>query len=158
MRTTLIRAAWVIVLALGWVAGRAQGRPEPQFVLERVVSTRSPDLVELRGQQTERLVSVCNGHDRACFLQHFSDTRRQIAVLHASSDSSSPPVAYLHAVLKVAGEGYAGLTFGLELELATSREQFVSWFDEIDWQYATFVHGVRTRGDWLQLLLGNLFR
>jgi hypothetical protein len=63
MRWTLVRAGWVIALvALGWVAGRAQDRPEPQFVLNveapqgwtKVVCVRGCELVAERSSTTAK--------------------------------------------------------------------------------------------------------
>ena len=57
MKGTLVRAGWVLALvALGWVAGRAQDRPEPQFVLNveapqgwtKVICVRGCELVAER--------------------------------------------------------------------------------------------------------------
>jgi hypothetical protein len=75
MRTTLIRAGWVVALvALGWIGGRAQDRPEPQFVLDveapqgwtKIVCVRGCELVAARSatsaKRTPEFTYGCGVH------------------------------------------------------------------------------------------------
>jgi hypothetical protein len=104
------------------------------------------------GAETERLLGICKFHVAECFARHFSVKRLVVASVHSSPDANSPVVAYVYAVLKLPGDQHGGLTVGLDVELAASPGQFVTWMETVgDWGYGIFVSGVRPRGQWVQI-------
>ena len=132
---------------------RSTAPPGPADRLFIAVFRLGSELDKLAQEETNRLLGVCKNYGSVCFSQHFSAIRRSVAVLHASASSASPVMGYVHAVLKVSGEQFGGLTIGLDVELAAKPGQFETWMSTVgDWFYGTYVAGVRPHGNWLQLV------
>ncbi len=102
--------------------------------------------------ETNRLLQICNAYGSACFSGHFSPVRRPVARLYSLPDSTGPVVGNIHAVLKLSGQEYGGLTIGLDVATPTAGERSATWMATVgDWGYGIYVSGVRPRGSWVQL-------
>jgi hypothetical protein len=152
-RLTLVA---LVVLASASASGQPSPRVRDQAVrpedrLLIAVFHLGPEIKQLAKEEFDKLLAACGTHLPRCFEKHFTSARRQIAVLRARPDPASPPVGFVHALLRLSDEH--ALEIGLDLELADKRGEFLTWMRTVgDWFYGIYVSGVRVDGDWLQLM------
>jgi hypothetical protein len=113
--------------------------------------TLDREIDELYQAETNRLLAICGVYGAACFSQHFVPARRVVAEVRSAPDAGSTVVGQIHAVLKVSGQEYGGLTIDLEVEAADLPERSGTWRNAGDWGYGIHVEGVRPQGTWVQV-------
>ena len=98
---------------------------------------------------------ACLFHEYDCLVRNFKPSSVVVAAVHEGPSDASRSIGQIVATFKISEqrfEKWGSLTIGLDF-IADGSGQPMTWMSDTgDWGYGILVHGVRTRGDWIQLL------